>query len=143
MRKGDSLFSSITFKIILEYLVFPFFSPPKVILILSSYPAADVMFTVQAAQDRPQDPVSPRARGAPTTTRPRSVRQCRLSRDDAEAGSARGKGRVGAAACGAGRLPAPHRECRRRCPDLGLSGLGICRPPVHPGAASPVRCPGI
>ena len=43
MRKGDSLFSSITFKIILEYLVFPFFSPPKVILILSSYPA-DFMF---------------------------------------------------------------------------------------------------
>ena len=54
-----------------------------------------------------------------------------------------GWGGMDAAACGAGRLPAPHRECRHRCPDLGLSGPGICRPPVHPGAASPVRCPGI
>jgi len=57
--------------------------------------------------------------------------------------SGRGMGRGRRGRCGAGRLPAPHRECRHRCPDLGVSGPGICRPPVHPGAASPVRCPGI
>ena len=53
-------------------------------------------------------------------------------------GMGEGQGAVDAAGVLAGAARRLIRGCRCRWPDLGLWGPGICRPPVHTGAASPV-----